>query len=61
MSSQIGGTSEEHRSMTFNHMGIPMTGSFDREIDLPHLKMTVGNHKNNPFGIIIPVRLIQTW
>lgn len=35
----------------FNHVGIPVTGSFDGEIDLPHLKMTVSDHENNPYGI----------
>lgn len=28
-----------------------MTGSFEGEIDLPHLKMTVSDHENNPYGI----------
>jgi len=28
-----------------------VTGSFDGEIDLPHLKMTVSDHENNPYGI----------
>ena len=37
--------------MKFNHIGIPTTGSFDGEIDLPHLKLTVSDHQNNPFGI----------
>ena len=37
--------------MKFNHIGIPVKGKFDDEIDLPHLKMTVSNHKNNPYGI----------
>ena len=37
--------------MTFNHIGIPVTGKFEGEIDLPHLKMTVSDHKNNPYGI----------
>lgn len=37
--------------MKFNHIGIPTTEPFDGEIDLPHLKMTVSDHKNNPFGI----------
>ncbi|OMH29071.1 VOC family protein [Motiliproteus sp. MSK22-1] len=37
--------------MKFNHVGIPVTGSFDGEIDLPHLKMTVSDHKNNLYGI----------
>jgi hypothetical protein len=37
--------------MRFNHVGIPTTGSFDGEIPLPHLKMTVSDHLDNPFGI----------
>jgi hypothetical protein len=37
--------------MKFNHVGIPTTGSFEGEIPLPHLKMTVSDHLNNPFGI----------
>ncbi|MBB1315869.1 hypothetical protein [Aliivibrio sp. SR45-2] len=37
--------------MKFNHLGIPTTEQFDGEIDLPHLKMTVSDHQNNPFGI----------
>ena len=37
--------------MRFNHIGIPTTERFDGEIDLPHLKMTVSDHQNNPFGI----------
>jgi hypothetical protein len=37
--------------MKFNHVGIPTTGSFEGEIPLPHLKVTVSDHKNNPFGI----------
>jgi hypothetical protein len=35
----------------FNHIGIPTAGSFDGEIPLPHLKMTVSDHQSNPFGI----------
>jgi hypothetical protein len=35
----------------FNHLGIPTAGSFDGEIPLPHLKMTVSDHQSNPFGI----------
>jgi hypothetical protein len=35
----------------FNHIGIPTAGSFDGEIPLPHLKMTVCDHQSNPFGI----------
>lgn len=37
--------------MKFNHVGIPVKGKFDGEIDLPHLKMTVSDHENNPYGI----------
>ncbi|TAK55788.1 MAG: hypothetical protein EPO22_14215 [Dehalococcoidia bacterium] len=37
--------------MKYNHIGIPTTAAFDGEIPLPHLKMTVSDHKNNPFGI----------
>ena len=37
--------------MKFNHIGIPTGGSFDGEIPLPHLKMTVSDHQGNPFGI----------
>lgn len=37
--------------MKFNHIGIPVTGEFEGEIDLPHLKMTVSDHTNNPYGI----------
>ncbi len=37
--------------MKFNHIGIPTNSHFDGEIDLPHLKMTVSDHENNPYGI----------
>ena len=37
--------------MKFNHIGIPTADSFDGEIPLPHLKMTVSDHQSNPFGI----------
>ena len=37
--------------MKFNHVGIPVQGRFDGEIDLPHLKITVSDHENNPYGI----------
>ena len=37
--------------MKFNHIGIPTTKSFEGEIDLPHLKITVSDHMDNPFGI----------
>ena len=37
--------------MKFNHIGIPTSDRFEGEIDLPHLKMTVSDHENNPYGI----------
>lgn len=37
--------------MKFNHIGIPTTSTFDGEIPLPKLCMTVSDHKNNAFGI----------
>jgi hypothetical protein len=37
--------------MKYNHVGIPTSGSFEGEIQLPHLKVTVSDHENNPFGI----------
>lgn len=37
--------------MRFNHIGIPTTRRFEGEIPLPHLKMTVSHHQDNPFGI----------
>jgi len=37
--------------MKYNHLGIPTQDKFEGEIDLPHLKMTVSDHENNPFGI----------
>ena len=37
--------------MRFNHIGIPTVGSFDGEIDLAHLHMTVSDHQDNPYGI----------
>ena len=37
--------------LKYNHIGIPTSERFKGEIDLPHLKMTVSNHENNPFGI----------
>lgn len=37
--------------MKFNHFGIPTNEPFEGEIDLPHLKMTVSDHENNPYGI----------
>ena len=35
----------------YSHVGIPTQSSFDGEINLPYLKMTVSDHKNNPYGI----------
>ncbi len=37
--------------MKFNHIGIPTDACFEGEIPLPHLKVTVSDHQNNPFGI----------
>jgi hypothetical protein len=37
--------------MKYNHIGIPTADRFAGEIDLPHLKITVSDHANNPFGI----------
>jgi len=37
--------------MRFDHVGIPTTGSFPGEIPLPHLKITVSDHQDNPYGI----------
>lgn len=37
--------------MKFNHIGIPTNKIFEGEMDLPHLKMTVSDHENNPYGI----------
>ena len=37
--------------MEFDHIGIPTTGEFDGEIELPNLRMTVSDHRSNPFGI----------
>jgi hypothetical protein len=38
-------------TMKYNHVGIPTTVNFSGEIPLPHLKVTVSDHQNNPFGI----------
>jgi hypothetical protein len=35
----------------FNHVGIPTVDSFEGEMALPHLKMTVSDHLNNQYGI----------
>jgi hypothetical protein len=37
--------------MKFSHLGIPTNARFEGEISLPHLKMTVSDHENNPYGI----------
>jgi hypothetical protein len=37
--------------MKFNHIGIPTAERFEGEIDLPHLKMTVSDHRDSPYGI----------
>jgi hypothetical protein len=37
--------------MKYNHVGIPTSGSFEGEIPLPHLQLTVSDHRNNAFGI----------
>lgn len=37
--------------MKYNHLGVPTTDRFEGEIDLPHLKMTVSDHEDNPFRI----------
>ncbi len=37
--------------MRFNHIGIPTRDRFQGEIPLPHLKITVSDHKATPFGI----------
>jgi hypothetical protein len=37
--------------LKFSHIGIPTDAAFEGEIDLPHLKVTVSDHANNPFGI----------
>jgi hypothetical protein len=37
--------------MKYSHIGIPTTGRFANEIDVPHLKITVSDHADNPFGI----------
>jgi hypothetical protein len=37
--------------MRFNHIWIPTNQRFAGEIPLPHLRVTVSDYKNNPFGI----------
>ena len=46
-----GRTHAESLNMKYNHIGIPTTSTFDGEIPLPHLKVTVSDHRNNRFGI----------
>ncbi|MCT4674174.1 MAG: hypothetical protein N4A37_13120 [Prolixibacteraceae bacterium] len=43
--------------MKYNHLGVPTDKEFEGEIDLPHLKMTVSDHQNNPYGI----QLMRFW
>jgi hypothetical protein len=42
---------ERAMKLKYNHVGIPTTGPFEGEIPVPHLKVTVSDHQNNPFGI----------
>ena len=49
--SRMSAAREQGLVMKYNHVGIPTTASFDGEIPLPHLKVTVSDHQNNPFGI----------
>lgn len=37
--------------LKFNHIGVPTTCHFKGEIPLPHLKMTVSDHRATRFGI----------
>ena len=37
--------------MRFSHIGLPTTERFAGETHLPHLKMTVSDHRSNPFGL----------
>lgn len=37
--------------LKYSHLGVPTRSRFDGEIDLPHLRMTVSDHRRNPFGI----------
>ena len=37
--------------MKFDHIGIPTTGRFAGDIDLPQLRMTLSDHLHNPFHI----------
>jgi hypothetical protein len=37
--------------LTYSHIGLPTTGAFPGEMRLAHLKMTVSDHRSNPFGL----------
>ena len=37
--------------LRFNHIGIPTAGRFAGELPLPHLKVTVSDHRATAFGI----------
>ena len=37
--------------MRYSHIGLPTTSSFPGEIRLDHLKMTVSDHADNPYGV----------
>jgi hypothetical protein len=37
--------------MKYDHVGIPTTEAFPGERPLPHLKITVSDHQDNPLGI----------
>lgn len=39
------------KTMKYNHIGIPTMDRFNGEIDIPHLKITVSDHEDNPYGI----------
>lgn len=41
----------ELTGVKFNHIDIPTTLRFEGEIELPHVKVTVSGHQDNPFGI----------
>ena len=39
--------------------GQPAVSPFDGEIPLPHLKVTVSDHLDNPFGIEVSGALVE--
>jgi hypothetical protein len=45
------GRTPRRELVKFNDVGIPNVDSFEGEMALPHLRMTVSDHLNNPFGI----------